>query len=287
MSDPHWLRGTCDAIMHVFTITHVWCHGILWWDICFLSHNGEEALDRFFSPDPDPHQDNHRGGPSHGYNTCIIINYRFALLPHYERVSFACAARAFTISWLWLHHLCLSNVNVHKCCKSYITKQAPSSFDGTHIHWAALTSFIERIAGDFLRLSDANDAPKGILYNYISMCPLEDLKSNILFMWMNYHPQRMCCWNVIFANVSAFAEYFYLNYSSILLVENHDRVGYTLWHDAVCTNVYFSIRGTLTILPWRTSIKIDCNDLCVCSIFISGGSIAGPLGPPNSQQTTL
>ena len=32
------------------------------------------------------------------YVWIIIISYTFALLPHYERVSFACAA--FIISWL-------------------------------------------------------------------------------------------------------------------------------------------------------------------------------------------
>ena len=36
---------------------------------CFvLSPNGEESLNKFLSPDPDPHPDHLRGGPSHEYN---------------------------------------------------------------------------------------------------------------------------------------------------------------------------------------------------------------------------
>ena len=38
-----------------------------------------------------------------------------------------------------------------------MTKQTPSCFDGRHAHWAALASFIQTIAVDFLRVSDAND----------------------------------------------------------------------------------------------------------------------------------
>ena len=34
-----------------------------------LSPNGEESLNQFLSPDPDPHPDHLRGGPSHGHNT--------------------------------------------------------------------------------------------------------------------------------------------------------------------------------------------------------------------------
>ena len=44
----------------------------------------------------------------------------FALLPHYERVSFACAA--FIISWLRIRHWFLSDANVLKCCKSCLLR---------------------------------------------------------------------------------------------------------------------------------------------------------------------
>ena len=37
---------------------------------------------------------------------------------------------------------------------------APLSFDGTQAHWVALASFIQSIAGDCLRVSDANDLPQ-------------------------------------------------------------------------------------------------------------------------------
>ena len=43
------------------------------------------------------------------------------------------------------------------CHSHHMTKQTSSSFDGRQAHWAALASFIPSIAGDFLRVSDAND----------------------------------------------------------------------------------------------------------------------------------
>ena len=46
------------------------------------------------------------------------------------------------------------------CHSHHTTKQTPSCFDGRHAHWAALASFIQSIAGDFLRVSDANDLPQ-------------------------------------------------------------------------------------------------------------------------------
>ena len=41
-------------------------------------------------------------------------------MPHYERVSFACAA--FIISWLRIRHWFLSDANVLKCCKSCLLR---------------------------------------------------------------------------------------------------------------------------------------------------------------------
>ena len=53
--------------------------------------------------------------------------------------------------------------------------QTPSSFDGGQAHWAALASSIQNIAGDFLRISDANDLPqltsmKGIKTSPVCWC---------------------------------------------------------------------------------------------------------------------
>ena len=61
-------------------------------------------------------------------STSSIINYTFALLPHYERVSFACAT--FIISWLRLRHWFRSSTNVLKCCTCLlVAKPFPESLN--------------------------------------------------------------------------------------------------------------------------------------------------------------
>ena len=52
-------------------------------------------------------------------------------------------------------HLCRCII----CHSHHMTKHITSSFDGRQAHWAALASFIQSIAGDFLRISDVNDLP--------------------------------------------------------------------------------------------------------------------------------
>ena len=65
-------------------------------------------------------------------------------------------------------HLCRCGM----CQSHYLTKQTPSSFDGRQAHWAALSSFIQGIDGDFLRVSDANDLPQLTSVKSIKTSPL-------------------------------------------------------------------------------------------------------------------
>ena len=37
------------------------------------SCNGEESFNKFWSPDPDQHPDNVRGGPSHGPRVILLV----------------------------------------------------------------------------------------------------------------------------------------------------------------------------------------------------------------------
>ena len=80
--------------------------------------------------------------------THIIINYTFGLLSHYGWVSYAWAA--FIISWL-----VVSRFQADRC-PGWLAIVAVSHFDGKQAH-CALSSFIQSISGDCLRVSDSND----------------------------------------------------------------------------------------------------------------------------------
>ena len=74
---------------------------------------------------------------------CCGYNSEFIYLPY---------------NWMAAALLCLHHLYWCVICNSdHMTKQTPSNFDGRQPHWAALAYFI---AGDCLRVSDANDLPQ-------------------------------------------------------------------------------------------------------------------------------
>ena len=71
--DPYSLRCTFDSITHFFHHNARLTSWRTLMSYLVLSRNGEESLNKFSIPDPNPDLDHLIGGPSQGYTPSCVI----------------------------------------------------------------------------------------------------------------------------------------------------------------------------------------------------------------------